>query len=83
MYVCEYVCGVVCVRVCMCVLCGVYAFVCVCMDVNQAPGIKKLPAEQGRMFYSESGRRGQLRQVEQEGFVKDKVVRSGASIHTH
>ena len=41
--------------------------------MNQASGIKKLPLEQGKMFYSEAGRRGQLRQVEQEGFVKDKV----------
>ena len=53
------------------------------MCVNQAPGIKKLPLEQGKMFYSQAGRQGQLRQVEQEGFVKDKVVRSGTSIHTH
>jgi len=45
--------------------------------MNQAPGIKKLPAEQGEMFYSEAGRQGQLRQVEREGFVKDKVIRSG------
>ena len=51
------------------------------MCVNQAPGIKKLPVEQGKMFYSEAGRRGQLRQVEQEGFVKDKVGGEEWDIH--
>ena len=53
--------------------------------MNQAPGIKKLPVEQGKMFYTEAGRRGQLRQVEQEGFVTDKVggERSGTSIDTY
>lgn len=39
----------------------------------QAPGIKKLPHDQGKMFYSEAGRQGQLTQVEREGFVPDKV----------
>lgn len=49
--------------------------------MNQAPGIKKLPVEQGKMFYTEAGRRGQLRQVEQEGFVTDKVGGEEWDIH--
>lgn len=39
----------------------------------KAPGIKRLPIEEGKKFYSKAGRLGQLRQVEKEGFVKDKV----------
>ena len=39
----------------------------------KAPGIKRLPIEAGKKFYSKAGRLGQLRQVEKEGFVKDKV----------
>ena len=54
-------------RVCACMR------VCVRVCMYQAPGIQKLPLQQGKMFYSEAGRRGQLRQVEQEGFVPDKV----------
>lgn len=35
------------------------------------PGIQKLPVEQGRKFYLPEGRRQQLREVEQQGFVRD------------
>ena len=39
----------------------------------KAPGIRRLPIEEGKKFYSKAGRLEQLRQVEKEGFVKDKV----------
>ena len=35
------------------------------------PGIQKLPVEEGRKFYSLEGRQNQLREVEQQGFVRD------------
>ena len=34
-------------------------------------GVQKLPVEQGRRFYSPEGHRQQLREVEQQGFVRD------------
>lgn len=43
----------------------------------EAPGIKRLPIEEGKKFYSAAGRREQLKQVEKEGFVKDQVDSEG------
>lgn len=36
-----------------------------------APEIKKLPVSEGEKFYSPEARRGQLKEVEQHGFVRD------------
>ena len=36
-----------------------------------APQIKKLPVAEGQKFYSLQARQGQLKEVEQHGFVRD------------
>ena len=37
----------------------------------RAPQIKKMPVAEGEKFYSPEARRGQLKEVEEHGFVRD------------